>query len=63
MAPTDASARAERLRVVAVEMDRLVREIGPMWIRLAHLRSEAREICEELAAKCPPESTGTVALS
>lgn len=40
--------RADRLRVVAVEMDALVRELGPKWIRLAHLRAEAQQIIEEL---------------
>lgn len=40
--------RAERLKVIAVEMDSLVREIGPKWIRLAHLRKEAEGIIKEL---------------
>jgi len=63
MDQTEANSRAERLRVIAVEMDRIVREIGPKWIRLAHLRSEARAICEELSVPCSGESTGTAALS
>lgn len=41
-------ARADRLRVVATEMDAIVREIGPKWIRLAHLRQEAHQIIAEL---------------
>lgn len=40
--------RAARLRAIAVEMDALVRELGPKWIRLAHLRKEANEIIEEM---------------
>lgn len=36
--------RAQRLRTIAVEMDTLVRELGPKWIRLAHLRKEAQDI-------------------
>jgi hypothetical protein len=40
--------RADRLRVIAVEMDALVRDLGPKWIRLAHLRKEAHQIIEEL---------------
>lgn len=40
--------RAERLRTVAIEMDRIVREIGPQLIRLAHLRKESQAIIEEL---------------
>ncbi len=43
--------RAERLRVIAVEMDTLVREIGPKWIRLAHLRKEAQQIIADLESK------------
>ena len=39
--------RAERLRVIAIEMDALVRELGPKWIRLAHLRKEAHQIIAE----------------
>ncbi len=39
--------RAERLRVIAIEMDSLVRELGPKWIRLAHLRKEAHQIIAE----------------
>lgn len=45
---TEASQRADRLRVIAVEMDRIVRDIGPSWIRLGHLREEARGIQQEL---------------
>lgn len=40
--------RAERLKVIAAEMDALIKELGPKWIRLAHLRSESRAIIEEL---------------
>ncbi len=40
--------QAERLRIVAIEMDTIVREIGPKWIRLAHLRQESKLIIEEL---------------
>lgn len=40
--------RSQRLRTIAVEMDSIVREIGPKWIRLAHLRKEAHEIIAEL---------------
>lgn len=36
--------RTERLRVIAVEMDSIVRDIGPKWIKLAHLRQEAQQI-------------------
>lgn len=39
--------RAARLRQIAVEMDSIVREIGPKWIRLAHLRKEAQQIISE----------------
>lgn len=40
--------RSERLKVIAVEMDGLVRELGPKWIRLAHLRKEAHQIISEM---------------
>lgn len=50
MDQTERTLRAERLRIIAVEMDRIVREIGPKWIRLAHLRQEARLITTELEA-------------
>lgn len=49
-AATDVQERVERLRSVAVEMDRIVREVGPKLIMLAHLRSEARKIREEIGA-------------
>jgi hypothetical protein len=49
-APTDIAERVERLRAVAIEMDRIVRDIGPKLIMLAHLRSEARQIREEIGA-------------
>ena len=45
---SEARERSERLRVIAVEMDQIVREIAPKWIRLAHLRKESRQIIEEL---------------
>lgn len=48
MDPTDLTQRAARLRTIAVEMDQIVREIGPKWVRLAHLRKEARMIFAEL---------------
>lgn len=48
MDQTEVGQRAERLRTIAVEMDRIVRDIGPAWIRLAHLREEARAIQDEL---------------
>lgn len=40
--------RTERLRVVAIEMDSIVRDIGPKLIRLAHLKKEANSIIVEL---------------
>ena len=43
--------RAERLQVIAVEMDAIVREIGPKWIRLAHLRKEAQQIIADFETK------------
>ena len=43
--------RAQRLRTIAVEMDSLVRELGPKWIRLAHLRKEAQAIIAVLEAE------------
>lgn len=45
---TDVAERVERLRTVAIEMDGIVREVGPKLIRLAHLRNEARQIREEI---------------
>ena len=50
----DVRERNERLRVIAVEMDSIVREIGPKWIRLAHLRNESRQIIEELKDAAEP---------
>lgn len=41
--------RAARLKTVATEMDAILREIGPKWIRLAHLRKEMVQIMEELS--------------
>jgi hypothetical protein len=43
--------RTERLKVIAVEMDSIVRDIGPKWIRLAHLREEAQQIIAEAESK------------
>jgi hypothetical protein len=43
--------RADRLRVIAIEMDSIVRDIGPKWIRLAHLRKEAHQIIAEAEGK------------
>lgn len=51
MEPTEISERVDRLRVVAVEMDGIVRDIGPKLIRLAYLRDEVRQIREEIDAK------------
>lgn len=51
MDQTDISERIERLHVVALEMDSIVRDIGPKMIRLAHLREEARAIREDVRAK------------
>lgn len=48
MDQTEITQRADRLRSIAIEMDRIVREIGPSWIRLAHLREEARVIQGQL---------------
>lgn len=45
---TERTERIARLRTVAVEMDLIVREIGPKLIRLAHLREEVRVIQGEL---------------
>ncbi len=47
--------RAERLRVIAIEMDSIVRDIGPKWIRLAHLRKEAYAIIAEQGEKTNEE--------
>lgn len=44
MDQTERRELVDRLKKVAVEMDLIVREIGPRWIRLAHLRNEARVI-------------------
>jgi len=46
---TEAIERGRRLLAIASEMDSIVREIGPKWIRLAHLREEARVIRGELS--------------
>jgi hypothetical protein len=37
-----------RLQKIAGEMDAIVRDIGPKWIKLAHLRTEARSISESI---------------
>lgn len=50
MGSTDIAERLERLHTVAVEMDGIVRDVGPKLIRLAHLRNEARQIREEMGA-------------
>lgn len=44
----DVRERTERLKTIAIEMDKIVRDIGPKWIKLAHLRNESRQIIEEL---------------
>lgn len=43
--------RTERLRVIAIEMDSIARDIGPKWIRLAHLRREAQQIIAAVEPK------------
>lgn len=43
--------RAERLRVIAIEMDSIAKDIGPKWIRLAHLRQEAQQIIAAVESK------------
>ena len=48
---TDPIERVERLRVIAIEIDSIVREIGPKMIRLAHLREESRVIIGGLDAR------------
>ena len=50
--------RAQRLQTIAVEMDALVRELGPKWIRLAHLRKEAHAIIAELEAAAREPDAG-----
>jgi hypothetical protein len=47
--------RAARLKAVAEEMDKIVREIGPKWIRLAHLSKEAKAIIAEIGNAPPSE--------
>jgi len=47
--PTETAAQVERLKVLAVEMNGIVMEVGPKWIRLAHLRQEAQAIIKELS--------------
>lgn len=51
MERTELADRVERLRVIAVEMDAMVRDVGPKLIRLAHMRDEARQIREEIGAE------------
>ena len=41
--------RGERLKKIADEIDAIIRDIGPKWIKLAHLRKEAGCIIEELS--------------
>ena len=48
MAPTERDERLERLKTLAIDMNALVMELGPKWIRLAHLRQEAQAIIKEL---------------
>lgn len=48
MDQTERQQMVDRLQKVAVEMDAIVRQIGPAWIRLAHLRKEARMISDLL---------------
>jgi hypothetical protein len=47
MAEIEVDERLARLRTIAVEMNALVQELGPKWIRLAHLRQEAQVIIKE----------------
>lgn len=44
----DRQERAERLKKIAIEMDQIVREIGPKLIKLSHLREESEMIMGEL---------------
>ncbi len=44
----DKQERIQRLTAIAVEMDKIVKELGPKWIRLAHLRTESQQIIQEL---------------
>lgn len=41
--------RAQRLKKLASEIDAIVNEIGPKWIKLAHLRAEVSSILEEIS--------------
>jgi len=43
------SERQERLKKIIIEIDSIIKEIGPKWIKLAHLRNEAKSIVEELS--------------
>lgn len=43
--------RSERLRAIAIEMDSIVKDIGPKWIKLAHLRKEAEQIIADAGPK------------
>ena len=47
----DVLERADRLRTIAIEMDSIIRDIGPKMIRLAHLREEGRLIRQEIGAQ------------
>ena len=48
MDQTERRERAERLQTIAIEMDSIVKDVGPRLIRLAHLREEARSIIREI---------------
>lgn len=45
---SDQAERTARLKTVLAEIDSLMRDVGPKWIRLAHLNNEAKLIAEEL---------------
>ena len=53
MTEDERQERADRLRVIALEMDALVRDLGPKWIRLGHLRNESQGILLQLSANLP----------
>jgi hypothetical protein len=50
LSPTELEERSRRLRAVAEEMDRLMKEVGPKWLRIAHLKQEAESIMQDIGA-------------
>ncbi len=46
---SDRNERAERLKLIVIQMDEIVREIGPKWIKLSYLREESKQIMAELS--------------